>query len=664
MKSILDIQSEDLFYLSDNFLKKYKRKQPKWGPIGYVVFKRTYSRNILDKNNNPTGKSEEFWQTCQRVVETTYTIQKWHCRKNGLPFSANKAQYSAQTMFHLMWEFKFLPPGRGLWAMDIELLKKRLVGVVLNCAFISTEDIDMDFSYPFCFLMDTAMLGIGVGLDTDGAGKIKIKEPKISTDIHIIDDSREGWVELTKRILDAYVGKATLPEKIDYSNIRPHGEILKTMGGIAPGPEPLQKLVKTLHDLLQPMIDLPITSTIITDLANVIGVCVVSGNLRRTAEIVLGQPDDTDFLSLKDPKLYKDELKSHRWASNNSVYVSVGDDYKSLAKQTSLNGEPGFVWLNNARYRRRMKDKKDVSDCNVKGFNPCAEQQLENGELCLLCETFPVNHDTYEEYEKTLKYAYLYAKTVSLIPFHIPKSNAIMMKNRRIGLSQSGIIQSFQKHGRRAHFEWCDNGYNFVRQIDIKYSDWLAVPLSKRVTTVKPSGSVSLLPGATPGIHYEHAPFYYRTIRIGKESELIQILKEAGYRIEDASEDSNNTVVVYFPVKAAYFDRSKNEVSMWEQLENAAQMQYYWSDNSVSNTVTFKQHEAPHISKALELYETRLKTISFLPLKDHGYKQAPYIEINEKEYNKAIKDIKPLKIKENVHDQEEKFCDGDFCEIK
>ena len=300
-------------------------------------------------------------------------------------------------------------------------------------------------------------------------------------------------------------------------------------------------------------------------------------------------------------------------------------------------------------------------DYRVAGINPCGEIPLESAENCNLVETFPSKHDSLDDYLKTLKYAYLYSKTVTLIPTHNERSNAVMMRNRRIGTSQSGIIQAMKKFGKREFFRWCDEGYNYIRGLDIEYSDWLCVPRSIKVTTTKPSGSVSLLPGVTPGIHYPHSEYYYRTIRFSDTSPLISPLRKAGYRIEE-DKYSPSTLVVYFPVKEEYYDRSKSEVSMWEQLENAAQMNKYWADNAVSVTVTFSEEEAKDISNALSLYETRLKSVSFLPLEDHGYEQAPYQEIMEEEYLSAIKNLRKINWgKKDTHEVTEMYCENDHC---
>lgn len=657
-RPILDIKPTDRFTLSSAFVDKFKGNEPEWGPVGKFTFKRTYARPLA------TGGTEEFWQTIQRIVDGIYTVQKWHCKHHNLPWSDSKAQRSAQTMYQLMWDFKFLPGGRGLWMMGTDYVEKHGSAALNNCAFVSTEDINVSFSEPFCFLMDFSMLGVGVGSDCRGAGKIVVQEPVRSDEIHVVDDTREGWVDLLHRYLQAYVGKATLPASVDYSKVRPYGAAINGFGGTASGPDPLITLINEVQRVLNPLIGKPITSEAIVDLCDLIGVCVVAGNVRRTAIIMFGEGDDDSFLNLKNPTLNSEAMKSHRWASNNSILADVGMSYRKTSAISAKAGEPGYMWLDNARKYGRMGEPAD--DQRVLGFNPCAEISLESYELCNLVELFPSRHASYEEFERTIKFAYLYAKTISLIPTHNSRTNAVMLRNRRIGLSQSGIVQSFKRHGRREHLSWCDRGYNYVRKLDRMYSEWLCVRQSIKKTTVKPAGTTSLLPGVTPGIHYEHDEYYFRTVRVAKHNPLVEEYRKAGYRVEDDVYDKQGrTCVIYFPIKAQFFDRGKSDVSIWEQMENAAQMQKHWSDNSVSVTVTFKPEEGKDIERTLELYESRLKTVSFLPLEDHGYEQAPYITIDRETYEAAVRNLSQASFNGIGHDIADtpKFCDTDTCAV-
>jgi adenosylcobalamin-dependent ribonucleoside-triphosphate reductase len=391
-----------------------------------------------------------------------------------------------------------------------------------------------------------------------------------------------------------------------------------------------------------------------------IGRCVVAGNVRRSAALALGNHEDFEYLQMKNDS---EKLAHHRWGSNNSFHAIVGQDYTWHAEQSQKNGEPGYIWLDNARTRGRFADPPRDDDKNVMGFNPCVEQQLEDAELCCLVETFPAKHETYEDYLATLKIAYLYGKTVTLANTHWAETNAKMLKNRRIGLSQSGVVQAFNKFGRRKLLQWCDNAYEHVKELDEKYSDWLCIPKSVRMTSIKPSGTVSLLNGSTPGIHYPEDEYYIRRIRFAADSDMLPTLEEAGYKIEP-DHYSPNTMCVEFPVHEEHFVKGKREITMWEQLEIAAQYQHYWADNSVSITVTFKPEEAEHIKTALEMYETRLKAVSFLRYEETGYIQAPYEPIAQEEYETMMGTITPVvRLATNEGGAGTKFCDSDHCEL-
>jgi len=651
----------EYFKLSKVFLDNYIDKNPTWGygALSYFTFKRTYARNIKDEN-----RTEEFWETLRRVVEGVFTIQKMHCNHHKLIWDNRRAQRSAQAMFSKMWEFKFLPPGRGLWAMGTSMIFDRGSAALNNCGFVSTKHISKGLASPFCWSMDMLMLGVGIGFDTKGIGCV-IKEPKYTETIHVIPDTREGWIESVEVIFAAFEGRH-LP-KFDYSPIRKAGEPIKGFGGVSSGPEPLKKLHEAIIELLTSRIDEELGSVDITDLFNFIGRCVVAGNVRRSAEIGIGDINDVEFINCKNPELFSKELLSHRWASNNSVFVHAEDDLTTIAELTARNGEPGCIFHDNIVKFGRMCDEPDYVDADYAGMNPCVEQVLESYELCNVVETFPANHESAEEFWDTLKYAYMYAKTVALIPTHDTRTNAVMLRNRRIGLSHSGIEQAKQKFGTSIYYrKFCDEGYQIVKSWDRIYSRWLCISHSKRYTSVKPSGTVSLLAGAFPGVHYPHALYYLRSIRVASNSPLIRPLKKAGYRMEPALTDPDGTMVIYFPIKENHYKKSKYDVTIWEQLNNAAMMQRYWADNSVSVTISFKPEEKDDIYEALEVYRDKLKAVSFLPLLDHGYEQAPYGKITEEEYLTYSKKLKSLEFTQALSDADraaDKFCTGEVCEM-
>ena len=645
------------FRLSDSFVDPYKDKNVPWGPVGYVTYKRTYSRRLSEFDPDAAG-SEEWYQTCRRVVEGMFNTQKEHVVRLGLEWNDSKAQRTAKDAYDRLFHLKWTPPGRGLWMMGTKFVEEKTAAGLFNCAFRSTREIAKKGGYLFAWMMDALMLGIGVGFDTEGANTLTIQEPQYTDDVHIIADSREGWVDSVHLLLDGFFFGNKVP-KFDYSAIRPFGALIKGFGGTSSGSGPLEELHRNLIELYTSKVGEDITSVDIVDTENLIGRCVVSGNVRRSAALAMGTHDDKQYLQMKNDQ---EKLYHHRWGSNNSFNAVVGMDYTWHAKQSQKNGEPGYIWMNNARTKGRFKDGIRLDDVNVAGFNPCVEQQLEDAELCCLCETFPAKHEDLEDYLKTLKIAYLYGKTITLSNTHWPETNAKMLKNRRIGLSQSGVVQAFNKHGRRTMYEWCDKAYAYVQELDEEYSNWLCIPKSVRMTSIKPSGTVSLLNGSTPGIHFPESEHYIRRIRFSKDSKVLERLKEAGYNVEEDAY-TPNTDVVEFPIHEPYFTKGKKSVSMWEQLEIAAQYQHYWADNSVSVTVTFNEEEAAQIKDALEMYETRLKAVSFLKYEETGYKQAPYEPISQKQYEEMSKKITPIRRIDSGEAQGTKFCDGESCII-
>jgi len=652
------------FQLSENFISKYKRKRPPFGfnGLGELVYMRTYSRIKED------GKNERWWETVKRVVEGTYSMQKSWIDQHQLGWNPWQAQRSAQEMYDRMFNMKFLPPGRGLWAMGTAITEeKNLYAALNNCAFVSTSTLKEDYSKPFTFLMDASMLGVGVGFDTKGAGEIVVKGVNWDRkqEKFVIPDTREGWVESLRLLLESNF-HGTAPVVFDYSKIRKAGEPIKGFGGVSSGPEPLQEVHDSIRSVLKKNSGSPITITTIVDIMNLIGKCVVAGNVRRTAEIVFGDPESDEYLDLKNYKVNK-HREQYGWTSNNSIFAELGMDYTDVCKRIVDNGEPGFAWLKNMRKFSRMQNGGDNKDHRVAGGNPCLEQSLESYELCCLVETFPNNHDSLEDYKRTLKYAYLYAKTVTLGKTHWPDTNRVMLRNRRIGCSVSGVAQFITKHGMEELRKWLEKGYKTIHEWDKQYSDWFAVPKSIKTTSVKPSGTVSLLVGATPGMHYPESRFYIRRMRLSNHSELIEPLKKAGYKLEPAFGSEDTTMVVEVPVDVGEGIRTAAELSIWEQFSLAAFLQRHWADNQVSCTATFDpETEAEELPHVLNYFQYRLKGISLLPRHELGaYKQMPYEAITEKEYNKQVKKLGHLSFVgvEGEEAEVDKFCNNDICEI-
>uniref|UniRef100_A0A7S3PDB1 ribonucleoside-triphosphate reductase (thioredoxin) n=1 Tax=Aplanochytrium stocchinoi TaxID=215587 RepID=A0A7S3PDB1_9STRA len=675
------VKKSHRFQLEKKFLKSFENKKAPFGynGLGELVYYRTYSRS-----DPVTGKREKWQETVARVVNGCFTMQKNWIEENCLGWDEKSAQRDAQEMYRRIFSMKFLPPGRGLWAMGTALTEDReLYAALNNCAFVSTAEIgsyqagvapndtgntierlyaypdpkQMTPADPFAFTMDASMLGVGVGFDTLGAGKVIVKKPKeahnkkTSNSKIVIADSREGWVDSLKMLLNSYLvhdndndSKQNVAVEFSYSEIRKKGLPIKGFGGTASGPDPLIELHNNVRECLDNIDGKPLTITAIVDIMNMIGKCVVAGNVRRTAEIAFGSPDSEEYVSLKDYEKNPQRM-DFGWTSNNSVFAELGMDYTNVVKMIRKNGEPGFAWLDNMRKYGRMGDPPDYKDKRAAGGNPCLEQTLESYELCCLVETFPDRHTDLKDFKKTLELAFMYAKTVTLGKTHWPMSNRVMQRNRRIGCSMSGISQFIAHKGLHELQIWSDEGYKHIQKCDKMFSEWLAIPQSIKTTSIKPSGTVSLLAGATPGVHAPESRYYIRRVRLAVNSELIEPLIAAGYHVEPAETDPENTMVVSVPIDVGEGVRVQKEIGMWEQLSIAAFMQRHWADNQVSCTVTFdpKQESEEGMKAALDVFQYQLKGISFLPrIKAGAYAQMPYEEISEKQFQELSSQLKPL----------------------
>ena len=667
------------FQLATDFVTGYKDKKPPFGytdvagnSVGEITFLRTYSRLKED------GTKETWMDVCERVINGMYSLQKDHAKQNRLPWSDAKAAASAKEAFDRLFNLKWTPPGRGLWVMGTPIVNEQKNSAALqNCAFVSTNEMTkVNPAKPFGFLMEASMLGVGVGFDDKGADKgFEIYEPT-SPQEYVIPDTREGWAESLVALVNSFLKPDQPNWDFDYDQIRPYGTLIKTFGGTASGKEPLIKLHNQVRNIFLGRKGEMLTRKDLADIGNMIGVCVVAGNVRRSAELLIGRIDDQDFLNLKNAERfpernsYDPETPGWAWMSNNSVEVGVGTDFSPIVDGIVRNGEPGVIWMDTSRKYGRLADPINNKDWRVVGYNPCAEQSLESFEMCTLVETYLNRHDSLDDFKRTLKFAYLYAKTVTLLPTHWEETNAIMQRNRRIGTSISGVANFADNRGHHVLRQWMDEGYAVVKGYDQTYSEWLGIRESIKMTTVKPSGTVSILAGESPGVHWASGgKFFLRAIRFRNSDPMVALFKMGQYRVEPAAEDPTGTSVVFFPIKTDA-KRAEKDVSIYEKMALAATAQRYWSDNSVSVTVTFDtETESNSVGTALHMYDGQLKTVSFLPMGNHIYPQMPYTQITEEEYDQYATQLFPIDFAGiynglGVDAIGESYCTTDACEVK
>lgn len=512
--------------------------------FGRVVYQRTYARG------------DETWPaTVERVVSGVMSVYLDHQQKRGQVVDQLYLDRQARRLAEAIYRMEFLPAGRGLWAMGTELVYQRGSAFLYNCAARWVREPCEDFAW----IMDMLMCGCGVGIRIDrlrvvarrpstqfndrcerGAGSSDCQRP-----VFQVPDNRQGWVEALYKLLNAYVpdrhGQYGQWYNYDFSRIRTKGTPLKHFGGTASGPGPLRELLTMVEDTLGKYADGTISSVrFAADVSNFIGVCVVSGNIRRSSEILLcgvDSPHVDEFLNLKNYQRYP-ERSGYGWLSNNSLVLDQNCDFERylpiIAERIGREGEPGFINLQNiqkyGRLGERCVDKADLC-------NPCGEICLEHSEVCNLVEVMlprlitngKLNVDRYLE---VLELAHFYAKTTSLIPTHHQSTNTVVERNRRLGVSLSGITQAVSRTGLTAFISALKRGYRHLQACDTLLSNQLGVNPSIRLTTVKPSGTISQLAGVTPGIHFPIARYFIRRMRESVNTNLARALMKAGIPFE------------------------------------------------------------------------------------------------------------------------------------
>ena len=600
-----------------------------WSTLGYLVYKRTYSRRIDEANVD--SRSEEFGETVERVINS--------CDKQL------KCEFTPQEEERLrgyLTGLKGSVAGRFWWQMGTATVDKLGLSSLQNCAFTTVDNPIR----PFTWAMDMLMLGSGVGYNIQRKNVDKL--PPVNSSFtcptrvdssdadYIVPDSREGWVKLLGKTLKAAFlsdNKSTFT----YSTkmIRGKGAPIKGCGGVASGPEDLCWGIEQISKVLEKRAGKKVRPIDVLDVMNIIGAVVVAGNVRRSAQIAIGDADDVEYLLAKRWDL--GNIPSWRAMSNNSVVCNdIGDLHEFFWDGYEGKGEPyGLINLNLSRKVGRLGESQ-YPDPEVQGYNPCAEQSLANYETCCLAEVFLPNISSKEEFVDVCKLLYRINKHSLRLPCHHEETQTIVHANMRMGIGITGVLQATEEQK-----SWLSDTYERLREYDKTYSMRHGWPESIKLTTVKPSGTLSLLPGVTPGVHPGYAQYMIRRVRSASNHPLVETCRNHGYDVEyqrnfDGSED-RGTVVVSFPFSYPEGTKLAKDMTAIDQLEAVKWLQEVWSDNSVSCTVYYRKEELPEIKKYLKKhYKGCHKSLSFLLHSEHGFQQAPLEEITKEEFDKMI----------------------------
>jgi ribonucleoside-triphosphate reductase len=577
----------------------------------------------------------------------------------------NVSREEAEALFDIFWRGAALPPGRGLWTGGVSGIP---VDARYNCWYGTLRGVD-----DWCWVANMLMCGGGVGVGLHAINELPVVErssarlhilcsrshanigevmpdPFISEPSecawHVVEDSRQGWVDALHAALAAAFGGRSVV--FNLSSIRRRGAPIKTFGGTACGPAPLAMLLRQVWAVIRSAQGRKLSSVECLDITNHIGVCIKSGNVRRSALIVLGKADDQAF---RDAKKDWTAVMAHRHSSNNSIVFEdksqiAAFDWEALIEDNAVYGEPGI--LNLWKIRR--------TDPDAEGVNPCGEIPLHDREACCLSEVYPALIPRLD-WGKAFMAVTRYTLRQRLEPMSDPKADAVRQKNMRIGVGLGGICD-FDWKARDLQDLWC-----VVRVEADRYADDLGVAKPIAVTTVKPSGTISLLNGSSPGIHAPFAPFYLRRTRIGKDEAMAQALIEANVPHEQCVYDSTgNTLVFSFPMKSDSDVTVQNQ-TVATQVGRQIIVQGAWADNAVSSTISFSEHEKPELARLLRKHAESLKSISCLPRK-HGYEQPPYEEIDEGTYASLVGSIEHDHPLTSGGDLDTLECEGGACPIR
>lgn len=639
--------------LSEEFINSYADKVAPWGfnGLGEIVYRRTYSRDI-----ESLGRKEYWHETIARCIEGAQKI------------GAGYTKEEAERLFDYIFNLKGIFAGRCLWQLGTPLVEKMSGVSLVNCWMTTISKVE-----DFQFLMDHLMVGGGVGFTVERASvhdfpKVrsvaKIEHIKSNDADFIVPDSRKGWSSLLGKVLDSYFNSG---ESFTYSTIliRGYGAALKTFGGTASGPEVLIEGIKNICDILDARVGKKIRSIDALDIANIIGKIVVAGSARRSAQIAIGDPDD--FLFLRAKNWGKGDIPAWRGNSNNSIYADAYEEIiDEFWKGYDGSGEPyGLINRNLIRKNGRLGEK--ANDNRVIGTNPCGEIGLEDGEPCNLAEIFLPNISSKEELLDLSKLLYKTQKAITTLAYPYKKSQDVIERNRRLGQGVTGWLQATEEQ-----LSWVDDAYKGLREFDKEWSSKLGINQSIKLTTVKPSGTLSLLAGVTPGIHPAYAKFYIRRVRMGSNDPLVNYCREKGYKVQyDIGLDGkeNHTIcVVEFPCETPQHATLANELTAIQQLEWVVKAQSIWADNNVSVTVYYRKEELTEIQEWMKKnYKNKVKSVSFLLHSDHGFNLAPYEEITQDSYLKLKAKIKGdimFTDSSNIDLIDSLECEGGACPIK
>ena len=534
-------------------------------------------------------------------------------------------------------DLKIMPSMRCLMTAGEALEKENIAGY--NCSYVA-----VDRPQAFDEILYILMNGTGVGFSVDRQSVNNL--PDVAEEFHpsdtkiVVADSKLGWAKAFKELL-AMLYHGQIP-KWDLSKVRPAGAPLKTFGGRASGPEPLDDLFKFSIKVMRSAAGRKLTSLECHDIICKIAEVVVVGGVRRSALISLSNLSDDRMRDAKTGRWWETEPQ-RALANNSAIYTEVPDmgiflkEWKSL--YDSKSGERG-IFNRAAAVRVASENGRRKTDGIEFGTNPCSEIILRSREFCNLSEVVVRAEDTMETLKEKVKLATIlgtFQSTLVNFKYIAKEWNRNCEEERLLGVSLTGIMECRFTNGKESGLE---ERLQELKQIAVdtnkKYAKDIGINQSVATTCVKPSGTVSQLVDSASGIHTRHNPFYIRTVRGDVKDPLTQLMIDVGFPYEE-DYMNKHSIVFSFPQKADKDSVFRTDMSAIEQLAIWKTYQEHWCEHKPSVTISVKEDE--WMSVGAWVYENfdYMSGVSFLPYSDHIYKQAPYQDCTEKEYNEFVK---------------------------
>lgn len=648
--------------LTDEFISKYKHKKAPFTEFGEFVYYRTYSRWL------PNLQRREFWyETVRRAVEYNCSLLK-------------TSREEAEELYDNIFNLRQFLSGRTLWTGDTKAAKLYPMSN-FNCAFIIIDNFE---AYEDIFYASMVGTGIGFRILFDDVEKL----PAVRTDLKVINeqysavakadrkehtsvdfnknictitvgDSKEGWTDALSIFLKMFYSsryRSIDTVIVNYNNIRPYGEKLATFGGTASGFESMRNMITKIYKTIVKESNgeykklKPIDAM---DIANIIAENVVSGGVRRSAQICLFDAKDKDVLEAKS-KLYTqdafgnwsiDTEISHRQMSNNSIFYNEKPSKEQIhwqIEQMRYNGEPAFI--NGEAIRKRRPDGN--------GVNPCGEILLNNAGMCNLTTVnlMAFVKDGVLDRDALLRAQVLSARAgyrMANIQLELHKWNEVLKKDKLVGCSFTGLQDMINATGMTTEeeIELYKDMRAAIHDAVEAYGKEVNRNVPTLMTTIKPEGTLSCLPTVSSGLHYPHSEYFVRRVRVSASDPLCKVCKEleypmypeVGQTIENAT-----TMVIEFPIKSDSQGKAntKYTVTALEQLENYKRTMTYYTDHNTSITVSVREHEWEDVEKWMYDNWDDVVGISFLPLDDAVYQLAPFEAITKEEYEERKSKMK------------------------